>query len=272
MLYTIRPRTLRVAQLKTGQTTQYSSELDDGFYEKGVAKNYKILTTGQYSSTVNVDMAHYTSAAGGITFTNATKTIADTGNGLAIFKTGDVILTNSASNPGPFTVTTGNVAGAIVCSGATFVDETPAGAITFSKREAISNNVVEDLETGLMWQRTPSLKMGLTSVGTMPWTGVLYDIFAFCAAANAASLGGHTDWRIPNGYEAATIGDSEASTGLPDSTAFPSFPSGTCWSSTTATSNTSFAQGANYGSGALISASNPKTTSLFEVLVRSIYG
>lgn len=35
--------------LKTGQTTQYSSELDDGYYETGLTKRYLILTTGQHS-------------------------------------------------------------------------------------------------------------------------------------------------------------------------------------------------------------------------------
>ncbi len=35
--------------LVTGQTTQYSGELDDGYYEAGEAKNYEILTTGQHA-------------------------------------------------------------------------------------------------------------------------------------------------------------------------------------------------------------------------------
>ncbi len=35
--------------LKTGQTTQYSGELDDGHYEVGRTKRYLILTTGQHS-------------------------------------------------------------------------------------------------------------------------------------------------------------------------------------------------------------------------------
>ena len=35
--------------LATGQTTPYSSELDDGHYEKGLAKSYTVYTTGQYN-------------------------------------------------------------------------------------------------------------------------------------------------------------------------------------------------------------------------------
>lgn len=40
--------------LKTGQTTQYSSKEDDGYFEKGVSKRYVALTTGQYSGTVDI--------------------------------------------------------------------------------------------------------------------------------------------------------------------------------------------------------------------------
>lgn len=35
--------------LKTGQTTQYSSEEDDGYHEKGLTKRYSVLSTGDYS-------------------------------------------------------------------------------------------------------------------------------------------------------------------------------------------------------------------------------
>lgn len=205
--------------LKTGQTTQYNSELDDGYYQAGIAKEYTINTTGAQSGTTNVDLAHYAGGAGAIAFNNSTKKITDSGNGLAIFKTNDVILTSSASNPGPFTVTTGNVAGEIVCSGATFVDETPAGAVTLSKREAISNNTVLDNKTGLTWLRYAQTKFG--AAGFMPWTGYLYDIFAYAAACNAVSLGGHTDWRVANRNEIYSLLDGEQPTGFADTTAFP---------------------------------------------------
>jgi hypothetical protein len=218
--------------LKTGQTTQYDSELDDGYYEVGVAKSYTVNTSGAQSGTTNVDVAHYVGGAGAITFNNSTKKITDSGNGLAIFKTNDVILTDSAANPGPFTVTTGNVAGEIVCSGATFTDETPAGAVTISKREEISNNTVLDNNTGLTWARYPFVKMGPTSNGKTGYTGYLYDIFAICAAANAAALGGHTDWRIPNIYEVASLMDYEAPNARFDSTAFPTYAE-YFWTSTT---------------------------------------
>ena len=40
--------------LKTGQTTQYGGYLDDGFYEKGAAKEYIIHTLLQYAGTTNI--------------------------------------------------------------------------------------------------------------------------------------------------------------------------------------------------------------------------
>lgn len=215
---------------KTGQTTQYSSELDDGYYEKGLPVSYTVLSTGAQAGTKNIDLAHYTASAGAITFDNTAKTIVDTGNGLAIFKTGDVIMTDDVDNPGPFTVTTGNVAGTITCTGATFVNGTPAGAVTIKKREAHSNNCVLDNVTGLMWSRTRCDKMGAASDGKMPWTGVAYDIFAYCAAANAASLSGFTDWRVPNVFELLSLFTQP--TIVPDATTFPSFPASAVFSST----------------------------------------
>lgn len=216
--------------LKTDQVTQFSGELDDGYYQSGEAKSYQTNTTGAQSGTTNVALAHYAGTAGAMTFNNTTKKITDTGSGLAIFKTGDVILTDSPNNPGPFTITTGNVAGEIVCSGATFSNETPAGVITIFKRESISNNTVLDLKTGLTWLRYASVKMGAYSNGRMPWTGQLFDIFAWCAACNAANVGGFSDWKIPNVNQLLSL--QNWTSNVFNASAFPSTP-GYMWTSTT---------------------------------------
>lgn len=94
--------------LKTGQTTQYSSEADDGDYEKGVAKAYSVLSTGDYAGTSNIDLIHRTDTT--IAFAATTPgTITDSNNGLARFKTGDVlIVTGTASNDGTYNISTGN--------------------------------------------------------------------------------------------------------------------------------------------------------------------
>ena len=114
------------------------------------------------------------------------------------------------------------------------MDETPAGAVTISKREAISNNTVLDNNTGLVWLRYPSVKMGSTSAGKMPWYDKLYDIFAWCAACNTASVGGYTDWRVPNVIELASLHNYSAST--LDETAFPTSPN-YMWTSNTSRVN-----------------------------------
>lgn len=40
--------------LKTGQTVQYSGKEDDGYWEKGISKDYVVLTVAQYSGTVDI--------------------------------------------------------------------------------------------------------------------------------------------------------------------------------------------------------------------------
>jgi hypothetical protein len=46
----------RNRMLKTGQTTQYNGMLDDGYYQKGDAKRYSVLTADQYAGTTNVTL------------------------------------------------------------------------------------------------------------------------------------------------------------------------------------------------------------------------
>ena len=255
--------------LKTGQTTPYSSELDDGYYEKGLAKRYAILTTGQYANTSNIDLIHLTGT--GIAFAATTPgTITDTGNGLAIFKTDDVlIVTGSASNDGTYNISTGNVAGTIRTTEATVL-EAAGATVSLAKREALSNNCVLDLNTGLMWARYTSAQnavMGAASNGKMPWTGQLYDIFQWCAAANVAALGGYSDWRIPNDLELKCLCDMEAPNALPDATAFPGWSTADYyWSSSTPPNYTSNAMIVNFYHGCVYN--NTKTATYYASLVR----
>lgn len=259
---------LRSARLlKTGQTTQYNSELDDGYYRKGITKAYTIFTTGQFTGTTNIDLAHYTGGAGAIAFDNTAKTITDTGSGLAIFLTNDVILTDDVDNPGLFTVTTGGVAGTITCTGATFVTKTPAGAVTIKKREAHSNNCVLDNNTGLMWSRYVAGKMGPASDGKMPWTGQLYDIFQYAAAANVALLGGYGDWRAANRNELISLMSEESSTTAPDAAVFPGWPTSSVWSSSTWPPDTNCARIVRFGGYGYLTY-DPKTYSYFFALIR----
>ncbi len=113
-------------------------------------------------------------------------------------------------------------------------------AITInSKTDTHSNNCVLDQNTGLMWSRYATASVGPASDGKLPWTttgagATAEGIFAYAAACNAASLGGYSDWRIPNDLELKCLCDMEQPTAAPDATAFPSWPtSDYFWSSTT---------------------------------------
>ena len=253
--------------LKTGQTTQYSSELDDGYYEKGVAKSYTVLSTDQHNGTTNIDLVHL-EASIAVSFDATSKEIRGTGL-MGVFKAAGgetIVVTGSASNNGVFTTKATGTADKIIVN-ETIVDESAGATVSIAKREAHSNNCVLDNNTGLMWSRYAFSKFGVAGTGLMPWTGVPYDIFAACAAANAASLSGYTDWRVPNQYELYSILDSEAATGAPDSKAFPSYPiANLTWSSTTRVDVTSNAIAINFYRN--VGVLDAKTAAYCCVLVR----
>lgn len=181
--------------LATGQATSYV-DYDDGYYEKGIAKAYTVLTAGQYSGTVNITL-------------NA-------------------------------------------------------------KTDAHSNNCVFDHNTGLMWSRYASASVGAGSNGFLPWTtnGDGEGIFPYCAAANAASLGGHADWRVPNIYEIFLLTNSGGVSPIPNTTAFPSFSTAATYASSTTLANpdTSYSMSVDFFLGEVRYA--VKTTSYFVLLLR----
>jgi len=260
----------RARLLKTGQTTQYNSELDDGYYEKGFAKAYEILTAGQFSGTVNVDLIHLTNA--GISFDSGTKEIRAAGL-MGIFVAGGgetIVVTGSTSNDGTYTTASAD-ANKIVVNEA-LADEAAGATVSIAKRESHSNNCVLDLMTGLMWMRYGSYspgKMGDAGDGKMPWTGQLWDIFQYCAACNTAEVGGYSDWRVSNAFELLSLANLAAPTGIPDSTAFASFPSGASdfWTSTTRPATTTAAITFVFNTTILFYYAKT-TTDLYTMLVR----
>jgi Protein of unknown function (DUF1566) len=86
------------------------------------------------------------------------------------------------------------------------------------------NGTVQDTKTGLIWQQTVSL-------ASYDWAGAK----TYCGStAVSTSLGG-TGWRLPTLKELQTIVDyTQATDPKIDSTAFPSTPSDTFWSSSPA--------------------------------------
>ena len=150
------------------QTTKFAAG-DSGDYRHGIAPAYNILTTGQYSGTVNLDVAAY--AAPTISFDAATKEIRDSANGMAQFKTGDtIVIFGSVNNNAVLTVATGNDATKAIVTEA-IIDEAAGAYVTILKRAAHSNNAVADLNTQLMWARYTSKgeKLGVASGGKLTW-------------------------------------------------------------------------------------------------------
>lgn len=143
------------------------------------------------------------------------------------------------------------------------------------KTDAHSNNVVIDWATGLMWSRYVSASVGSASDGKIPWTTNINGegIFPYATAANAANLGGYNDWRIPNEMELLSLRKMEAPSAIPDTTAFPGFPSvsgnAAVWTSTTLASNATLGVDVNFFSGITVSATKT-TIQVFCLLVRGL--
>jgi len=138
-----------------------------------------------------------------------------------------------------------------------------------TKTDLISNNCVYDRRTKLMWSRYPSDGLGPAGDGKMPWTtdGSGHGIFAFAAAANAAKLGGYSDWRIPNSFECFSLPDFQPPTAMPDATAFPDWPStNNFFTSTVYGPATNYAMNINYPNGSI--SITIKTDNLRVALVR----
>lgn len=252
--------------LATGQTVQYSDELDDGYYEKGKAKAFQVLSTGGYAGTVNVDLVHLVSDA--ISFDAATRTITCTGQ-MGVFKAAGgetIVVSGSASNDGVYTTASADANGVVVVEA--LQDEAAGATISIAKRSAKSNNCVLDLNTGLLWSRYVSNYVGATGTGVVPWTGVPYDAFAYAAAANAAQLAGFDDWRVPNLFELQSLYNVAAGAAGPDPTAFPSWPAGNAyvWTSTTNPYVTTNAFNCQTSLGS--SGNRPKTEAYYVALVR----
>lgn len=238
--------------LKTGQTTQYSGKADDGFYQKGVAKSYTVLTTGTFT---NIDLPHLISTQ--LHFDAATNTVTQegAGGGCNAFLAGGgdrIVVNGSTSNNGAYNTVSATANSVVIKEN--FANEIGGANTSISKREAHSNDVVIDNNTRLMWSRYAAANMGIGGDGKMPWVlaGVIYDIFAYANAANIAKLAGYNDWRIPNDVSLASLRVMETPSAAPNAIVFPGWPTAAFMkTSTTRPDLTTSSIVAYFGSGYL---------------------
>ena len=107
------------------------------------------------------------------------------------------------------------------------------------KTDSHSNECVQCLSSGLMWARYVSSSVGPSSDGRVLWddtAGNNEDAFAYVDAANTANFAGYNDWRLPNIFELARLGNYEVSDGQPGAVTFPGGVD-SAWSNTTAPSD-----------------------------------
>jgi hypothetical protein len=83
----------------------------------------------------------------------------------------------------------------------------------------------------LLWDGNNTL-IAEAAAGARDIRVVCQSIFAYAAATNAASFGGYTDWRVPNGTELYSLCDTEQPNAVPNAAAFPGWLAATVQSST----------------------------------------
>ena len=132
-----------------------------------------------------------------------------------------------------------------------------AEAPRFARSEPVAGQpVVVDSSTGLVWQGCAA---GLTGSGcasggatTMNWQAAL----AYCEGLD---WGGHTDWRLPDVNELASLVDDSRSSPAIDPAAFPATPSSYFWSSSSYAASSSDAWGVSFNYGYVYSVGKTST-------------
>ena len=254
--------------LQTGQTTQYDSQEDDGYYEKGIPHDYTVLTTGQHAGTTNIVIndntyAHpnacvwnnrtglmfaqgvllgcgpaddgklywqqWTLVANSGTFDQATKTITAAAG--TPYDTGALCIGRifeTDSVNNPGPFTVAGITTTVITTSEALVDEGPV-AITFATVDDLVWNYVDQANSG-------------------------------------SGVGGYTDWRLPNANELMSLIDFSTNNPCIDAVTFPSTPSSVHWVSTTP-SNTSTAHAVRFDIPVLTNTTK-KTQKFYVRLVR----
>jgi len=146
---------------------------------------------------------------------------------------------------------------AIVLTGALGLYCGIANAASFVAGTGTQAGTVTDLTTNLMWQQCSD---GLSGATCATGTAAIVTWDSAIAYCEGLSLGGFTDWRLPNIKELKSIADMTTSNPAINTTYFPATVSSGYWSSTSYASYTTSAWGVGFGYGNTGSFVNNKAT------------
>lgn len=200
----------RSRPVKTGQTTVYYAP-DNGAFQRGTTKRYFVKTTGAQSGTSQVECGSFIKTT--ISFDAATKEVRDSANGLSSIKTGDTVtIRNSVSNNGVYTVAAGGTSTKFIVN-ESLVDEAAGAYVVISKRAAMSNNVVLDVNTGLEWMKdiSSTTTLGAGGNGLLSIWNSAQDYNYRAAAADLQMIDSPPTLRIVGGSAEASkfmVGDT----------------------------------------------------------------
>ncbi|MBW2591850.1 MAG: DUF1566 domain-containing protein [Deltaproteobacteria bacterium] len=239
--------------LKTGQTTSYATG-DDGDLELGVARSYTIYTTGQYSGTTNIVINGKTHALSnncvrdnrtGLMWARYVPTadIGPAASGELFWKAWTITKTDISfvNGTGKIHSVAGDFSVDALCAGRKFTisgTDSNDGTYTVSAIDANDITTVEGVA-----DEAAGDTVVVTTVDDLIWDAL--------AQANANSLGGYDDWRIPNYLELPTIVDLGTSSPCIDTTTFPSTPGSYHWTSSTRPDVTTYAFRVRFNDGSV---------------------
>ena len=256
--------------LKTGQTTKYHDG-DDGDLELGVAKRYRIHTTGQFSNTTNITIngkAH--ALSNNCVRDNRTGLIwaryvpiADIGpaaDGKLFWKqwtlAGKTDISFDAATKKIHSVAGEFDTGAL-CAGRKF---TVAGATSNDGTFTVSAITANDITTvEALVNEGAGAPITIATVDDLIWD--------FLDQTNANALGGYSDWRIPNHFELPSIIDLGNCNPAIDTAVFPSTPTDYHWTASTYPCGSASAFGVYFYNG-IVNGINKATNKHSARLVR----
>jgi len=235
--------------LKTGQTISYHAG-DDGDLELGIAHDYTVLTTGRYAGSTNVTINSKTYA-----FPNAC--VQDNRTGKMWARTVPQSDIGPAANGQLFwdqytldaETCTCDAAGKTITADAGTPFSTGAlcaGRIFTILGSAAGNNgtfTVASITTSVITVVEAVTDEASVSLDFATTDDLIWDLVD---EANANSLAGYGDWRIPNVKELASLLEYEEANPAINTGVFPSTPSNYFWNSSTAYSSTTTGWGVSF--------------------------